>query len=340
MEYLFEVGVFAAKIAVIVAGFLVVIIGIALLVSRKQQEQREHLDIYNLGEKLTGYANLLKMSIFTKKEWKEELKRQKEDLKSKSKNEKTEKKARVFVLEFDGDMKADQVDRLRQEVSILILAMNQNDEVIVKIESPGGMVHGYGLAAAQLMRFRQKSIPLTVCVDKVAASGGYLMACTGDRILAAPFAIVGSIGVVAQVPNFNRFLKKHNVDYEEITAGEYKRTISMLGEITDKGRRKFTEQIEDTHLLFKEFVHKCRPQLNLATVATGEHWFGERALSLGLIDEIKTSDELVMEKMKEKDIFYLEMKEKKTLGDKLSKAFGQTARLIRDQLLRIFNYST
>lgn len=234
MEYLFEVGVFAAKIAVIVTGFLVVIIGIALLVSRKQQEQREHLDIYNLGEKLTGYANLLKMSIFTKKEWKEELKRQKEDLKSKTKNEKTEKKARVFVLEFDGDMKADQVDRLRQEVSILILAMNQNDEVIVKIESPGGMVHGYGLAAAQLMRFRQKSIPLTICVDKVAASGGYLMACTGDRLLAAPFAIVGIVGVVAQVPKPNRFLKKHNVDYEEITAGEYKRTISMLGEISTR----------------------------------------------------------------------------------------------------------
>ena len=108
----------------------------------------------------------------------------------------------------------------------------------------------YGLAASQMQRIRDKKLKLTVCVDKVAASGGYMMAVVADKIIAAPFAVLGSIGVLAQVPNFHRLLKKHDVDFEMLTAGKYKRTLTMFGENTDKGREKFQEDIEDTHVLF------------------------------------------------------------------------------------------
>lgn len=334
MEYLAEFGVFAGRVIILVAGILVVLAAIALLVSRKQQQRQEHLEVLDLGEKLLTYGNLLKMAIFNKKQWKEEQKKQKEEAKNKEKNPLD--RPRVFVLSFDGDVRASQVERLRQEISILLQVAGPSDEVLIRVESPGGMVHGYGLAAAQLMRIRKKSIPLTVAVDKVAASGGYLMACTADRILAAPFAIVGSIGVLAQVPNFSRLLKKHDVDYEEFTAGEYKRTISMLGEITEKGRQKFTDQIEDTHKLFKEFVANCRPQLQLEKVATGEHWYGERALDLNLIDEIKTSDEWLIEKMKEKEVFHLEIAEKKSLSEKFSEVLGKLSAKIYDQIFSQF----
>lgn len=323
VEYFLDIGVFSGKVAVIVIGVLVILFAIALLVARKQQERQEHLEVQDLNEKLRSYTNLLKSAIFSKKEWKDEAKKQKKEYKAKEKQ--SDHRPRLFVLDFEGDIKAEEVDRLRHEISIVLSVAQPGDEAVVRVESPGGMVHTYGLAAAQLLRFKQHKIPLTICVDKVAASGGYLMACTADKILAAPFAIVGSIGVLAQVPNLHRLLKKHDVDYEEITSGEYKRTVSLMGEITPKGREKFTEQIEDTHKLFKEFVIKCRPQLDLEKVATGEHWFGERALALSLVDELVTSDEFLISQMADKQIYHLELAEKKTLGEKLSEAINGTA---------------
>lgn len=318
MEYLIEVGLFAAKSAILVASLIIIMAVIALLIARKQQDRKEHLEVIHLNEKLRDYANLLKMIIFDKQQWKEEQKRQKKTLKSKELKQTKSNQGKVFVLKFHGDIKASAVDQLRQEISVILQVIKPNDEVMVQLESQGGMVHGYGLAAAQLLRLRNKSIPLTVCVDKVAASGGYLMACTANQIMASPFAILGSIGVVAQVPNFNRLLKKHDVDYEEITSGEYKRTISMLGEITAKGKQKFTEQIEDTHRLFKDFVSRYRPQLQMDHIATGEHWYGEQSLTLGLIDKIQTSDDWLIEKISDHEIYFIELTEKKSLSDKLS----------------------
>ena len=196
------------------------------------------------------------------------------------------------------------------------------DEVVVKVESPGGLVHSYGYAAAQLIRIRDAKIPLTICVDQVAASGGYLMACVGSKVLAAPFALIGSIGVVAQVPNFYRLLKKHDVDYKEYTAGDYKRTVSLFGEITEKGEAKFKEQLEITHQLFKSFVSKYRPQLDLAKVATGEFWYGENAKALGLIDEIKTSDEYLLTLAKDHQVVKISFEQKPTFMEKLSDSFS------------------
>jgi len=202
----------------------------------------------------------------------------------------------VFVIDFDGDLRASAVEALREEVTTILGIAQAQDEVVARIESPGGTVHGYGLAASQLARLRAKAIPLTVCVDKVAASGGYMMACVGQRIIAAPFAIIGSIGVVAALPNAHKALEKLGIEYRDVTAGEYKRTVSMFGPIREDGLAKLQSQLDETHELFKQHIHAMRPALDLARVATGEHWYGTQALELGLIDELGTSDDVILAK--------------------------------------------
>ena len=209
----------------------------------------------------------------------------------------------MFVLNFHGDIRATAVTSLREEVTAVLTAAQPEDEVLVRLESAGGLVHGYGLAAAQLLRIRDRRLKLTVAVDKVAASGGYMMACVADRIIAAPFAILGSIGVIAQLPNFNRLLKKHDVDFEQFMAGEHKRTVTLFGENTDKGRQKFQEEIEDIHNLFKDFVRNHRPQVDRERVATGEHWFGARALDCRLVDELRTSDDYLLDASASADLY-------------------------------------
>jgi serine protease SohB len=169
-----------------------------------------------------------------------------------------------------------------------------DDEVVVRLQNPGGLVNDQGLAASQLLRIRRRGVRLTVCVDTVAASGGYMMAAVADRIVAAPFAVIGSIGVVAQIPNFYRLLDRLGIDVEQFTGGEYKRTVTPFGQNTDADRAKLTEQIHETHDLFKDFVGQQRPQVDLATVATGEYWYGTRALELNLVDELATSDEYLL----------------------------------------------
>jgi len=210
---------------------------------------------------------------------------------------------RVFVIDFKGDVMATEVESLREEVTVVLGIADAQDEVVVRLESSGGAVHGYGLAASQLGRIRAREIPLTVCVDKVAASGGYMMACVGKKIVAAPFAILGSIGVVAPVPNLHRLLERHGVDYENFTAGRYKRTVSLLGRITDEGREKLKEQLEETHELFKRYISEMRPSLDIESVATGEHWYGTRAVELGLADALTTSDDYLLEKAASARVF-------------------------------------
>lgn len=331
MEFLSELGLFGAKALVIVISIVIVMVVFAALVAKNKLHQ--HLEIRNLSEKWKESVHTLRHEVFNKKELKEWNKKEKQE----DKALKEHTKPNQFVLSFNGDIKASAVDQLREEITLVLnTARPQKDEVTLLLESPGGMVHGYGLAAAQLMRVKKSQIKLTVCVDKVAASGGYLMACVADKIVAAPFAILGSIGVLAQVPNFNKFLKKHDIDYEEITAGEYKRTISLLGEITEKGREKFTEDIQDTHTLFKNFVAEHRPQLDIQKVATGEHWFGLRAQSLALSDEIKTSDEHLMEMAKTFQLIEVKIKPKKSLSKKLSEGMSMAfSKVVESGLYKI-----
>lgn len=233
---------------------------------------------------------------------------------------------KVYVLDFKGDMAASAVENLREEITLILsTAKAGRDLVILRLESPGGMVHGYGLAAAQLVRLRDAGFNLTICVDKVAASGGYMMACIANKIVSAPFAVLGSIGVVAQVPNFNRLLKQYNVDFELYTAGQYKRTVTMFGENTEEGKAKFEEELQQTHVLFKHFVEKYRPQLNVEKVATGEHWYGNDAIDLNLVDKLQTSDEYLLSLLGQHDVYLIQTRRKPTLGEKLGLQAAQMA---------------
>ncbi len=238
----------------------------------------------------------------------------------KEEEESIEPKAKtLYVLEFDGDVHAEEVKNLREEVSALLHIAKPEDEVLVKLTSPGGAVNSYGLAASQLVRIREKGLQLTVAVDEVAASGGYLMACVANHIVAAPFAIVGSIGVVAAMPNFHKVLKKYNVDYEQFTAGEYKRTVTMFGENTDEAKEKFTEELVEIHKVFKNFVQQYRPALDIEAIATGEYWLAVKGLELKLVDELKTSDAYILDAIADYNVYSIKYVEKTTVRQGLSR---------------------
>ncbi len=326
MEFLSSYGLFLAKSITVVVAILFVVVGIIAASSRKKHEQEGDIQVTYINDKYDDLEQALKSAILDESELKQEHKalkkkaKEEKKLKKKHPSKDEEKKKRVFVLDFDGDVKASAVASLREEVTAILTMARREDEVVLCLESPGGMVHTYGLAASQLARITKQDIPLTVVVDAVAASGGYMMACIGNKILAAPFAIIGSIGVVAQLPNFHRLLKKNDVDFELFTAGEHKRTVTMFGENTDKGRQKFIEELEDTHDLFKNFVAEHRPQVNVAEVATGEIWYGQRALENNLIDDVQTSDEYLMAQRQDSDIYQVKYAEKKTLQEKLGLA--------------------
>lgn len=316
MDFLFDLGLFSGKVFVLASAIgLLLILLFALII--KARQSKPAINVENLNRKYDLMEQALTARIWDKAKLKSETKARRKREKAEAKAQ--AERARIYVLDFEGDLRATHLDNLREEItSVLCVARPGVDEVLINVESPGGMVHAYGLAAAQLARVRAARVRLTVCVDKVAASGGYMMACVADHIVAAPFAIVGSIGVVAQVPNFHRLLKKHDVDFEEITAGEFKRTLTMFGEVTEKGRRKFTDQIEDTHGLFKGFVKAYRPALDLGRVATGEYWFGQRALELGLVDEIAASDDYLFKRRADASLYRVEILVKKKWSEKLA----------------------
>ena len=297
-QFFAEYGLFLLKVLTILTAVVVVI---AVAASAGRKAHHEGLEIENLNKKFRTLADALRNAVLSKDERKQANRERKQEQKAQSKE--GEKRPRSFVIDFKGDLKATAVASLREEVTAILDVADGEDEVIVRLENHGGVVHEHGLAASQLARIRDRDIPLHVCVDKVAASGGYLMACVASRVYAAPFAILGSIGVLAQIPNFNRMLDTHGVDFEQITAGEYKRTVTMFGENTDADRAKLKEELEDVHLLFKNAVQRYRPELDLDKVATGEHWYGTRALELGLADEIGTSDELLKARSEERDLY-------------------------------------
>ncbi|KDE39372.1 Peptidase, U7 family [Nitrincola lacisaponensis] len=328
IEFLTQYGLFLAKTATLVVALLLVVVLLVSLASRRRHHQAEgHIDVKNLNDKYKDMYEALEESVLDeellRQRIKQERKQEKADAKARRKAAKKgeleeEDKKRIYVIDFDGDISASATDHLREEITaILSIARPEQDEVVLNLESPGGMVHAYGFAASQLERLRRKKIPLTVCVDKVAASGGYMMACIADRILAAPFAVVGSIGVVAQLPNFHRLLKKHDIDYEVLTAGEYKRTLTVFGQNTEKGREKFIEELEETHQLFKDFVREYRPSMDIAKVATGEIWYGRQALEQGLVDGLMTSDEYLCEAANDADLYKVHYEHKKGLQDRL-----------------------
>ena len=312
-EFFAEYGLFLLKAITVVAA-IVVVIGTAAAAG-KRASHHEGLEIESLNKKYQLLASALKQAVMKKAEWKAEAKAEKERDKAAAKSD--EKRPRAFVIDFKGDLKASAVPSLREEVSAVLEVATAEDQVIVRLENYGGVVHEHGLAASQLIRIRDREIPLTVAVDKVAASGGYLMACVASKIVSAPFAILGSIGVIAQLPNFNRLMDSHGIDFEQITAGKYKRNVTVFGKNTDEDRARLKEELEDVHSLFKGAVSRYRPELDLDKIATGEHWYGTRAIELGLVDEIKTSDELLADLAKDMDLYRVAYKIKQPLQKRL-----------------------
>ncbi|MES2963308.1 MAG: protease SohB [Bdellovibrionota bacterium] len=320
MEYLIDLGLFSAKALVITVAIGAVLILIANL-ALSSRRKRTGLEIEKLNERYRSYCRQLQAKTLGKKHFKGIAKL---DKKARKKDQPREK--RLYYLTFNGDIRATAVSSLREEITAILSIAKPGDEVVVAVESGGGLVTSYGLAASQLERVKTRGLHLTICVDKIAASGGYMMACVADRICAAPFAVLGSIGVVAQVPNFNKILKKNDVDFREITAGEFKRTVTVFGEITEPGLTKFKEQIEQTHVLFKDFVSKNRPKLDISKVATGEHWYGTQALALGLCDEIVTSDDYLMSRAETTDLYQLKYLGKRRWSERFSESASSTIR--------------
>ncbi|HDG1693491.1 TPA: protease SohB [Kluyvera ascorbata] len=332
MELLFQYGLFLAKIVTVVVAIAVIAVLIVNVTQRKRQ--LGELRITNLSEQHKDMQEDLAVALLDapqQKLWhkaqKKKLKLEAKAAKAKAKQGDTEAatKPRVWVIDFKGSMDAHEVSSLREEITAVLTVATPQDQVVVRLESPGGVVHGYGLAASQLQRIRDKQIPLTVAVDKVAASGGYMMACVANKIVAAPFAILGSIGVVAQIPNLNRFLKNKDIDVELHTAGQYKRTLTLLGENTDEGRQKFREELNETHHLFKDFVKEMRPSLDIEQVATGEHWYGTQAQEKGLVDEVGTSDELLLGLMENREVISVRYTQRKKMMDRFTGSAAESA---------------
>lgn len=349
MEFWSDYGAFLLKTLTLVGAFIVVLGAIVAASLKSKGGEEGELKVTKLNDLFKGFEETLNMAILDKDTLKERHKQQKKQEKEQQKaakakksspqdsetdNDSPEQKPRVYVLNFEGDKKASAVEHLSKEITAVLKVASKQDEIVVRLESPGGMVHTYGLAASQLQRIREQGLNLTICVDKVAASGGYMMAAVGQTIIAAPFAILGSIGVVAQLPNVHRLLKKNDVDVELFTAGEYKRTVTVLGENTEKGRQKFQQDLEDTHVLFKQFVKDMRPKVDIDAVADGDIWYGSQAIENQLIDRIQTSDQYLLERSEEADIYEIEYERKKSLPEKLGMAAESS---LERAWVRVFN---
>jgi len=338
MGFVTEYGMFFLKVVTMLVAVLLVIRVIVRAAIREPSPGQGRLKVTKLNRAYQRLADRVRARTLSRAEYKRLVKQRKAERKQERRADPTDDsakpRAKMFVLRFDGDLRATAVENLRREVTAILAVAEAKagDEVLLRLDSSGGLVHAYGFAASQLDRLRSRELRLTVAVDKIAASGGYMMACVADRLVAAPFAVVGSIGVVAMLPNLHRLLKKHDVDVELITAGEYKRTLTVLGENTEKGRAKFTEQIEDAHRLFKDFIAKHRPDVDLDRIGTGEHWYATQAmeLGLGLVDEVSTSDDLLLEALETKDLYEIRYLERRTLGGRLTSLVDATARRLSD----------
>lgn len=325
-EIFSEYAVFLLKVVTFLVAAVVLVV---LMVSLKRgREGEEQLQVVELNARQQALQDDLQEAWLEDKSVKQLHKER--DKKAKVQEASHAAKPRVFVLDFKGDLDASQAAVLGREISLLLGVLRPEDEVVVRLESAGGYVHSYGHATAQLQRLRDKNVSLTVCVDRVAASGGYMMACTASKLLVAPFAVLGSIGVVAEVPNVNRLLKKHDVDYDVLTAGDYKRTLTVFGENTPEGKQKFIDDLEKTHALFKSFVQRCRPQLDIEKVTKGEVWYGEQALDLLLVDALQTSEAYLLERQETARVFNVKLKRPLNLTEKIA---GQTIGIFESRLL-------
>jgi serine protease SohB len=334
MAFWLDIAAFLVKALIIVAAIGSLAILIARL-ARSGEAKESEIKIRSLNERYDDMSDAMDGALLDKKERKARLKTRKKEDKAAAKARRGQAPGkRIYVLGFKGDLRATAVKRLGSEIdAVLIAARPGTDEAVIRIESPGGTVTGYGLAAAEILRLREHKVKVVASIDQVAASGGYMMACAADRIVAAPFAVVGSIGVVAPVPNLHRLLQKNEIDFEEMTSGQFKRTVSVLGEITPAGREHFRGKLEDTHEAFKAHVAQCRPEVDMAKVANGDHWLAREALGLALVDEIMTGDELLFRARDSARLYEVSTEPRKTLAQQLLSGLGAAAQGVADSVM-------
>ena len=315
-----QYGLFVVQLLT-AAVLLAAIVAIVLAISRKGTEEVGSISVRKLNEKFERMRDAVTDVMLDKKELKKRRRLRKREQRQAEKSA-SGTRGRIYVLDFKGDIHASASASLREEVSAIIAVATAGETVVLRLENAGGAVHEHGFAASQLLRLKAKQLKLIVSVDKIAASGGYLMACVADRILAAPFAVVGSIGVLMQLPNFHRWLESRGIDYEQVTAGRFKRTLTVFGENTTEARDKVQAELEDIHGLFKSQIAEHRPQVDLERVSTGEHWYGLQAIELRLVDELQTSDEFLADRLADNDIYRFEYKRKKTLPERVMAGAG------------------
>lgn len=323
-EWLMDFGMFVAQLLSLAVIVLLVVAVVAKVRGSESGRARLHLEELNdVRRQRRRQMNLATSSPGDRKRWIKRFRKEDKAARKRGQGDGEATQQTVWVIDFHGDLRASGTERLAEEVSVILDAAAQGDEVVIRLESAGGLVHAYGLAAAELDRLRDASLTTTVCVDKVAASGGYLMACGADQLRAAPLAVLGSIGVVAQLPNVHRLLKRHDIDVEVLTAGRYKRTLTVFGENTEEGREKFLEELDNVHELFKKHVAERRPGLDIEAIATGETWFGSEAKERGLVDALGTSEAYLTERMGEARVISLKLVSRRKLGQRLGLAVSQ-----------------
>jgi serine protease SohB len=315
-EFLASYGLFLAELATLA---VLVVVAFALVAANRRGGHSHGIGVEHLNRRFEDSANALRRAMTGKARFKKEAKARSKERKreEKARDKQDAARPRLFVLDFKGDIRASAAASLREEVSAVLTVAADGDEVLLRLENPGGTVHEHGFAASQLLRIKRRGLRLLIAVDKVAASGGYLMACVADHLMAAPFAIVGSIGVLAQLPNFHRLLEQKGIDFEQLTAGRYKRTLTVFGKNTEEGREKLQQEIEEVHELFKKQIEEHRPQVDLERIATGEHWYGVRALELKLVDEIRTSDDFLLETAKDRDLYRVTFRRRRSMLERL-----------------------
>lgn len=301
MEALLELVVFAAK-----AGMMCLAVALIVgLIAKSAKDKITHtgkIKVLKLSERLAQFHKSVDESLLSPTDFDTKWKGVKPASKPK----------KLFVLDFNGGIEADEVKCLREEITTIITTGCNADEVLIRLQSGGGTVDGYGLVASQIDRLKKAGLKVTVSVDRVAASGGYMGAVVADKIIAAPFSYIGSIGVIGQVPNIHKLLKEKGIEIEQHTAGQYKRTLTTVGETTDEGREKFKADLQRMHEHFKDHILKYRPDIEIEKVATGEVWNGSDALELGLIDDIKVSDDFIGEMWNEFEVLELKYEPPRT----------------------------
>lgn len=172
-----------------------------------------------------------------------------------------------------------------------MIEMAEDDErvkaIVLRVDSPGGTV----AASEEIATYvKECEKPVVVSVGDVGASGAYMISSQADSIWANPGSSVGSIGVIAQIPNVSGLLDMVGVEFQTFTAGEYKDAGSAYRDLTKEEEALIQGEVEEAYDQFIDIVAEGRglERAKVEELAIGWTWSGVRAKELGLVDEVGT----------------------------------------------------